>query len=169
MPYFFNKPDPNKNFVLNYVAHIKWKGSKIARISDDSMSISAEVLASINFLDPLRDGHDYMDEFIGVTIVPALCSIAAVALLLWSVWSGLYALATLLSLAEGNGRHDNTMSIVLLGCAAAIYAVVSTIESAIGLLTRPLITIVGGYKPQNTPRFCSDDKPYDDKVEVFSA
>lgn len=164
------KPDPKKNFFENYSDHLDMleinfqKGLK----SLDYRSNFSDLMYTGFFslldpkhlliLDALRDGHDYMDEFLGTTVVPIISLLASVASLGLAIYEG----AQKLTIATGLQKDDHedhgyhAVNYLAASGAALAVAVASFIKSLISLVSRPIVTMVQGWKPQDVNRFYND-------------
>ena len=152
------KPDSKKNFFQNYQDHTTYLQSQFFAVKEKFDGTKArhkvayvgkQLVARINCLDPLRDGHDYMDEVLGATSVPLIAGVVAIAAagtaLLYSVCSFFDA--------KSNWASEAKMAFAVAGIAAAV-ALFSFAKSFISLFTRPIATVLnGGPKPQDTNRF----------------
>jgi len=179
MPAFKNhkKPAHYKNFFQNYDDHINSVESKlkvkypmmndidsaqtlISALSKVTMeSLSKEVLSHLYIFDALRDGHDYFDEVMGATVVPFAAGLASLGLAALAMWEAAQALAIKVGMKKDDHQsHGSTaVDFILLAAAAAVISAAIFIKSAISLVTRPIVTLVNGAKPQDENRFANED------------
>ena len=163
-----SKPDSGRSFFKNYYDHYKHTDEKLERLFGQSASepfLSAlidELPNYIKVVDPLIDVYDYMDEIMGATIIPiALGAIGPVVCILGSVYEIALGLATLTGLVKKNEEDDEEKSghimnaIAYLGLAilAILAAAVSLLKSAVSLFTRPISTLIRGFKQNDDDRF----------------
>ncbi|CAM4470392.1 MAG: hypothetical protein LEGION0403_FIIPPAGN_00297 [Legionella sp.] len=170
MPGFFKRPDPEKNFFSNYIDHLHalilhggalWEEAKGLRTSVEQQNFIEKVFGDRNLiLQPLRDGHDYMDEIMGATVLPTVALMTAAGALVTAVWEGAQALAIHWGLARNDHTdHARNALLFVLGAAAALtISVLSFIKSWISLVSRPIATIEQGFAKQDAPRFYNEDK-----------
>ena len=181
------KPDANKNFFQNYDDHLNnsadrlYKAFPINNFSDLQKiaiknpnallnQICDETLKHLYIFDALRDSHDYCDELVGATALPALAALAALGLAAATIWEAVQALA----IKFGIHRQDqephlsNAGANLLLAGTAFVLSVASYMKSMLSLFTRPLITLINGYKPQNIDRFTVDESKENDIISLFS-
>lgn len=155
-------PHPNKNFFQNYGDHLNYLAHDGKEKFDQFWAserklrfLVNEVAARLNVFDALRDGYDYFDEVLGATVVPLLCNTASMGFAALALWEGAHALA--ITVGFVNRDNDNhagkAMAYLLASVAAHVIAVASLIKSVISLVTRPLVTAIQGYKPQDKDRF----------------
>ncbi|KTD34368.1 hypothetical protein Lmor_1765 [Legionella moravica] len=162
-------PDPKKNFFENYsdhldfmIIHFQQKFNKLKNINDLDVAldyIGDEAIKRLKMFDPLRDGHDYFDEVVGATGLPALGIIASIASLGTAIWESAQALAIEMGIKR-NDREDHldiAAGYLILSAAAIIIAIASFVKSAISLITRPLVTALSGYAEQDEDRFHNED------------
>lgn len=179
MPEFFKKsktPNPKKNFFQNYSDHLNYleqeikeaweKMQKTKTLEEQLNLISDEALKRLNIFERLRDGHDYMDEVVGATALPAMGMILSIASLAATAWEGAHALAIHFNLAkkDGEDHKENAANLLLLSAASFVLSVASFLKSALSLITRPVITAVQGFAKQDIVRFHNDES-----VEGFVA
>jgi hypothetical protein len=162
------KPDPKKNTISNYDDHMICRGVKFERkikelnrllqsgdIEGELSIANQEVLARINFLDPLIDKYDYFDEIFGATGMPLLTGLAALGAAGYGLIQGAQSLSIGLGLIQDDGEHHAKQALGYF-CVAAI-ALVATIVGAIthglSLLTRPIATAIEGWKESDENRF----------------
>lgn len=176
------KPDSEQNPAENYVDHAHFllikslqkfdvlkdkyttleKNGTEANFNDLLKFIKQEAKQHLTVCEKLRDGHDYFDEVVGATAIPALGMIASVAALGMAIWEGAQALAIHAGFKEGTeadkSKHLESAGTMLLASAAAfVGAVASFLKSAISLVTRPVVTAIEGFAPQDKDRFYDKD------------
>jgi hypothetical protein len=170
-----HKPDPKKNFFQNYNDHLnslernfikKIDTSKTGNYAEIFNSIKTkakyhpgqllqfatqEILAPLYVFDKLRDGHDYFDEVSGATVVPLLSAAAFLGFTTRAIWEGIQKLAHSAKGKYYNG--DEGLSNLVLAGTALMISITSLIKSVISLVSRPLVTLLGGFQAQDTKRF----------------
>ena len=159
---FHKKPNPQKNFFENYISHAifiighldqDYHFSDIGcsmREFSNNLNTSCQNLWNIKHLlifDPLRDGYDYTDEILGATAVSAL-------FLLVSQLSIGMALA---QLCGGKDKTKTSLNFLLTACNTLAISCISFIKSLISLVSRPIVTAISGWKPQNINRFYTNN------------
>ncbi|KTD14531.1 hypothetical protein Lgra_0562 [Legionella gratiana] len=172
MPKLFKeskKPDPKKNFFQNYSDHLDYlqhefeefwiKLEKTKKLEERLNLMSNEALKRLNIFERLRDGHDYMDEVVGATALPALGMIVSIGSFAAAVWEGAQALAIHVGLTkkDGEDHKENAANFLLLSAASFALSVASFLKSAISLISRPIITAFYGYAKQDIVRFHNDE------------
>lgn len=172
MPEFFKKsktPNPKKNFFQNYADHLNyledevkkaWEKMQATKTWDEQLNlIGDEALKRLNIFEKLRDGHDYMDEVVGATALPAMGMILSIASFAAAAWEGAHALAIHFNLAkkDGEDHKENAGNLLLLSAASFVLSIASFLKSAISMITRPIITAISGYAKQDTVRFHNDE------------
>ncbi|RUR13058.1 hypothetical protein [Legionella sp. km772] len=189
MPNFFSKrtfknqpkPDPKKNFFQNYDDHLNslfvklyktfpinnWEELQHLAISRPYSllgQVSNEAIKHLYLFDALYDGYDYFDEVVGATALPALAGLASLGLTAAAIWEAIQALAIKFGFQQcDQEKHlDKATANLLLAGTAFVLSVASYIKSMISLFTRPLVTLINGFKPQNVDRFTIDDSKEDD-------
>ena len=159
-------PNPDKNFFQNYYSHVKQLGINLEETtkgffkSEDMLEfLINEILGHMNMLDALRDGYDYADEVAGATVVEWLGSALTFGLVAAAVWQGAHMLAINTGLVEDDGEYHGTSAVLLLLAAAAVFAITAAIfaKSVISLVSRPIITLINDFKPQDVNRFYEQD------------
>ncbi len=182
------KPDSKKNFFQNYDDHLNSLSQELAKtfpIADFSQlhsiaidhpnallnKVCNETLKHLYLFDALRDGYDYCDEVVGATAIPALAVLASVGLAAAALWEGIQALAIKMGLKKRD--HHNHLEAaaanILLAGTAFVLSIVSFMKSVISLFTRPLVTLINGFKPQDINRFSIDDSIEDDVASFLRA
>lgn len=172
MPRLFSghkKPDRNKNFFQNYSDHLNylqdkyseaWEEFKNQATFDQKLDfIGEQALERLTLFEKLRDGHDYFDEVIGATALPALGLVISIATLGMALWEGIRALVIHTGLARGDAKEHQmeAREDLLVSGLSFLGAIASFLKSAVSLITRPLVTALRGYEPQNKERFITDD------------
>jgi 7-cyano-7-deazaguanine synthase in queuosine biosynthesis len=170
MPGFFKRPDPDKNFFYNYFDHLKaltkhsaelYEEFKKLKTSDAQIDFFEKELSNRNLiLNPLRDAHDYMDEVMGATVLPAFGMLTAVGALVVAAWEGVQALAIHCGFAHNDReKHaDEALSFFIAAAAAFTLSAMSFVKSWISLVSRPIATVEQGFAKQDTLRFYNEDK-----------
>lgn len=174
---FFSKPDPKKNFFQNYSDHIDYLMSQLQEVGTainnaQSMTealniINDEATKRMNMMESLRDGYDYMDEFVGATAIPTMGLIASLAMLGLAVWEGAQTLAARVR-REETTEHTNTAVENLFFSALLFTASIATLlKSIVSMVSRPVVTAIKGFAEQNTPRFEREGSPVSVIKEAF--
>ncbi|WP_133136668.1 hypothetical protein [Legionella rowbothamii] len=170
MPGFFKRPDPDKNFFYNYFDHLNALSKQSAdlyvefkelKTADAQIDFFEKELSKRNLiLNPLRDAHDYMDEIMGATILPASGMLTAVGALIAAAWEGVQALAIHWGLANNDREKHADTALEYFVTAAAVFTLsaMSFVKSWISLVSRPIATVEQGFAKQDTPRFYNEDK-----------
>lgn len=170
MPGFFKRPDPDKNFFYNYFDHLKaltkhsaelYEEFKKLKTADAQMDFFEKELSNRNLiLNPLRDAHDYMDEVMGATVLPAFGMLSAVGALVVAAWEGVQALAIHCGLAHNDREKHADEALGFFIAAAAVFTLsaMSFVKSWISLVSRPIATVEQGFAKQDTLRFYNEDK-----------
>ncbi|MFT4060169.1 MAG: hypothetical protein QM652_11550 [Legionella sp.] len=160
--FFKNKPDPKKSFFQNYYDHLKHLEKELTKLWETEPKtinlIVDEALKRMSLFERLRDRYDYMDEVVGATALPLMGMIASGGLLLASIWEGTQALAVHLNMvADHNDDHGYTAAaLFVFSVGLAIASAATFLKSAISLVTRPVITALEGFAPQDKARFEGD-------------
>ncbi|AHE67580.1 hypothetical protein [Legionella oakridgensis] len=177
MPTFFGnqkKPASEKSFMQNYGDHLKhvehqanltyYRFLSYQSYSKQFSLLGEQMRERIKIFQALYDGYDYADEILGATIVPILSVANTVVFTVAALWEGMQALSIRIGLARDDGDHHSRLAMsYLLGAGAfLLFSAVSLVKSAISLITRPLITMVHGFKPQDTERFYNEDGAYEE-------
>ncbi|MCL9685480.1 hypothetical protein [Legionella maioricensis] len=172
MPRFFpghKKPDRNKNFFQNYSDHLNYLQDKYAEAWEEFKNqatfdqkldfIGEQALERLNLFEKLRDGHDYFDEVVGATALPALGLVISIATLGMALWEGIQALVIRTGIARGSiqEHQEGAKQDLLVSGVAFLGAIASFLKSAVSLITRPVITAIRGFEEQNIDRFITDD------------
>ena len=169
--FFVNQktPDPKKNFFENYsdhldflIMHFEQKFNKLRNFEDIGTAleyIGDEAIKRLKLFDQLRDGHDFFDEVVGATALPALGIIASIASLGTAIWESAQALAIKAGIARND--HEDHMDVaagyLILSAASIILAIASFLKSAISIITRPIVTALTGFAEQDEDRFHNED------------
>lgn len=158
------KPEDDLNFFANYWNHCLairenhhhlFEGAK--KREDAKMPIGSFLkttahIASkkLNFFDPLIDGHDYLDEFMGVTFIPvALVGLTVMASLLAALKT-LHSIAIVTNLAtEPSEQHvgEEALESLIFAITFPVIAVASIVKCSISLIIRPISTLIQGFHP----------------------
>lgn len=160
MPTFFvksMKPDPEKNFLLNYSDHLNFTFN---RVKPPKQSTIQEVLGHIYIFDALRDGYDFLDEVIGLTISPIIGLISALLFTAHLIWGAISLLPLIVNryyYKIFSVETDETLDCLFRTSMITLLSIAVCIKSAISLITRPLITLINGYNDQNIDRFYVKD------------
>ena len=172
MPRLFpghKKPNRNKNFFQNYSEHLNylqaqyneaWEEFQEQTTFDQKLDfIGEQALERLNLFEKLRDGHDYFDEVVGATALPALGLVVSIARISMALWEGIQALAIHSHLVRGNREEHQKQARedLLISGLYFLRAIASFLKSAVSLITRPIITAIKGFEEQNTIRFITDD------------
>lgn len=117
--------------------------------------IADEVLSHWTLFQPLRDGHDYVDELMGATVVPALFCPLAVYQAGYSFMTGLAFLMVQSGLMHDYYQSYGTKAINDLFTAGIFFlgAGASLAKSTISLVTRPMATALLGFEASDIERF----------------
>jgi hypothetical protein len=163
------KPDRNKNFFQNYSEHLNYLQNQYAKAWQEFQEqatfaqkldfIGDQALKRLNMFEKLRDGHDYFDEVVGATALPALGLVVSIATISMALWEGIHVLAIHAHLIGGSkAEHQSeAQEDLLISGLSFLGAIASFLKSAISLITRPIITAVKGFEEQNTVRFITED------------
>lgn len=177
-----NKPDPDKNFFQNYSDHLDWLELRLRKdvnklypaIPDMSELSSACFFTLIDakhllMFDALRDGYDYMDEVLGATVVPLACAAASLGCLGLAIWEGAqeFAIKTGMKKDDFDNHDEKAVNYLAAAGGALAVAMSSLIKSLISLVTRPVITMIQGWKPQDTTRFYNEDS-LENSAKIFA-
>ena|SRR3990167_1947241 len=166
--YMRKKPSKNKNFFQNYADHIDYLNKVFHDKYDTYRTLNSDqkilnlikdtALARLNIFEQLRDAHDYTDEIIGASVIPALSMIASIATLALSIWETTKSLMIYLRWRQDDyDNHLNNAGKFLMSAVAAfLLAAISFLKSAISLIIRPIITAIRGFAPQDKERFCTN-------------
>lgn len=172
MPRLFpghKKPDRNKNFFQNYSDHLNhlqekyyeaWQEFKEQTTFEQKLNfIGDQALERLTLFEKLRDGHDYFDEVVGATALPALGLVVSIATLGMALWEGIQALVIHTGLARGNAKEHQkeAQEDLLVSGLTFLGAIASFLKSAVSLITRPVVTAILGFEQQNKERFITDD------------
>ena len=165
------KPDPNKTFFQNYSDHLDFLAYDFKtrlfthiKLETDNPDLGDFLYFGISdmlnlkhvlMFDALRDGHDYLDE---ITIPPILAA-ASFSLFALSLVEGMKNLAIHAGWSRDDGQqHGKTAGNALLVATVLLGAsFIGFLKSAISLLTRPVCTLISGWKEQNVERFYNED------------
>lgn len=158
------KPSNDKNFFQNYVDHLGYLALEIQKLSNampetfderQFNQLCKEALGRLNMFDALRDGHDYCDEIVGATVMPLAALSYSLQFSAVAIWEGSISLLSRYGIMDKDGKDHAHIALEGLVCAALAlaFAVASFIKSAISLVSRPLVTAVQGFKPQDVDRF----------------
>ena len=159
------KPQKSKNFFENYTDHVRFLFDKYKQvIASENFSgfidnIAEASIKSLNLFEPLRDGHDYFDEVGGATAIPLASAVASIATFAMAAWEGLQALACSVGFMRSSteSHADEAVKFLQISLACALLALGSFVKSAVSLVTRPLVTAIKGFAPQDKERFMIDD------------
>ena len=159
------KPSIDKNFFQNYSDHLDYIYSIFQEKSSEFNSLSSTpellhfikdtALERLKMFEQLRDAYDYTDEILGATALPALGMLASIATLACCVWETMKGI--MISFGWRNDDYTShsrkACEHLMLAVAAFTLACASFLKSAISLVTRPIVTAVQGFAPQNKERF----------------
>jgi len=163
---FFKKPNPKKNCFQNYGDHLGHHVHQAKQIWHDvhgpnTFSVLAkESWKRIKVFQALRDGHDWVDELGGAIFGTTLATLAAFATLALAIWEACVGLTMRMGMIKNDGgsHFQKAGKNLLCSIAAYVLSVVIYIKSAVSLITRPLVTLITGYKPQDIERFSDNSK-----------
>ncbi|GGI91253.1 hypothetical protein [Legionella impletisoli] len=166
------KPSNQKNTFENYYDHVNcliedltetineidgefYKGNINVAFS----KVNREFLKRLNLFEPLYDRYDYLDEIGGAIVVPILGISIALASLSFALWEGIQLLAikTRIKQDDGEKHNDKAIQCLLFSGANFLISVYYSIKSVISLITRPLMTLITGWKKEDEPRFIRED------------
>jgi hypothetical protein len=182
MPNFFHnqkKPDPKKNCFQNYSDHLyflqikyqeRWNKFIKNKTLDEKLDfLGKEALDHLNMFERLRDGHDYMDEFVGATAIPALGLVVSLVELGVAAWQSIKGLAIHAGLAKNDyeDHKENAGLALLVAGAAFVTAIASFIKSVVALVARPFITAARGWANQDEERFYVEETVGDKFSKAF--
>lgn len=175
MPHFFanpsksSKPDLKNNFFQNYADHLEFLHQKFKDKYDGFMGektvdmklaiLKNEALERLSIFEKIRDGHDYFDEVVGATAIPAMGAIVSLCSLAMAIWDAGQALAIKAGFVKDDeiNHKDNAIDHLLLSAAALALSVASFVKSMIALVTRPIVTAIQGFAEQDEDRFHHSD------------
>lgn len=172
MPRFFRgqkKPDPNKNFFLNYSDHLDYlqmkyekRWNKLVRLEgleERFNFLVKQALKHISIFEQLRDGYDYFDEVVGATALPVVSLVVSIAEIGIALWESFRALIINIGLANHDGEDhlENAGFSLFTSAAAFLTSMASFLKSAISLVTRPIVTAIYGFEKQDKDRFINED------------
>lgn len=162
------KPKSELKFFENYKHHLNFltgefhkKVTEYHKKSQDGEAgdfLQTELLKRLSFVDPLYDGYDYFDEVFGATAVPLIGAVGAFVYLGKSIWEAIQLLAMKVKLKQDDHKDHGELAghnLFRAGLAISV-AFGSLIKSIISLVTRPIATLVQGYKAQNCDRFAKN-------------
>ena len=149
-------PNPKQSFIQNYVDHVRFYRSDITskRLIEDSLKW--------NVFKSLRDGHDYVDEIVNLSLISPMVMLSAVGHSILALHDLMYGICALfirspkpdeeLELLESIGFQTSGLMIAL-ALFEIISAVYIALKSLIGLLIRPIISCVFAVNPSQEDRF----------------
>ena len=179
------KPSKDKTCFGNYLDHVNYVAhateDKINRLADlfrhndESFfdGILQEVSSHMNMFVSLKDGHDYMDEIMGATVLP-VASVGVAIVATGYAFSCLCAVAlTACGVLERDNykyqeNKDKALILLITALALAIVSLVSFVKSALSLVTRPVVTAFQGWAPQDVERFRNEDSVQSTVQAAFS-
>ncbi len=148
------KPEDELNFFVNYWNHyhaVKDKHQQLLNDVDDVVDLLKTVASiaatKINLFTPLRDGYDYLDEAMGVIVIPVVTAGLAVISFLLATLKMIHMLAIAVGIAtEDKEQNPGQVALegLVIGITLPLLAVASLVKCAISLITRPLSTLVQG-------------------------
>ena len=161
-------PHPNKSFLQNYDDHVKLflKDDMVSLTKDytdpykDKYAIlRREIIARFGLFDSLCDHYDYFDEVIGATVIPCLSLFVVEITAIFAIIEGIYALAIRMrACRDDHADHvDAMINALITSGLALIFAASYFLKSVVSLCTRPLVTTIKGFKPQDKFRFYDED------------
>jgi hypothetical protein len=179
MTLFFSrqtKPNPQKNFVQNYMDHLSYvsldfKEKLILPIFDARETSPLFVLqhlynqavARLYVFKAFHDRYDVMDEIGGVALLPLVVACISVGFLGFAIWEAIKSLAVTLHLTNPdvdknyNIINNNTvaMSNLVIAGSALVLSLGIFMKSALSLVTRSLVTLCTDFQNQEVDRFFS--------------
>ena len=147
------KPEDDLNFFVNYWNHchaVKDKHQELLKdveVSTFLKTATSIAATKLNFFSQLRDGYDYLDEILGVIVIPVVCVGMATIALLTTTLNVMHMLAITMNIANANKEINpglEALDYLILSIAFPLIAVASLVKCAISMITRPLITLVQG-------------------------
>lgn len=168
MPNFFHAqktPDSKKNFFQNYSDHMDYlqkyyyegwlKYRNIRTLEEKLDFIEKHALQRLTVFERLRDAHDYFDEVVGATALPALGLLVSVASLGLALWEGVKLLAAFAGLGHVSAKEykENVIEALIISAATFLLSITSFLKSAVSIISRPVITCIKGYEKQDKDRF----------------
>lgn len=166
------KPKRHKSFFENYKDHVyhlydngrkkidenskqdKRKGVEMLSVYLETAVDELLTLKRLTMFDALRDGYDYFDEVVGATAVPLISVGLAVGSLALSLHQFGLAWINLLDDDADDEPHLEASFWALMGVGISLLiGAASFIKSITSLITRPLVTAISGWKPQDEARF----------------
>jgi hypothetical protein len=162
---FGMRPDKQLNFFENYIRHCNYLDK--SAFKDFAQVIEAReplnALAKVagkhaTFFEPLRDSHDYVDQIMGLTVLPIIAMVTAAAFMINTIIAGVFSLACMTGLKKGSAttHADMALNNFIYSGVTLVAGLAVGVKSAINLVTRPCATIVNGWKPQNKVRFADE-------------
>jgi hypothetical protein len=155
-----SKPNSNLTFFQNYANHIKALdkslGHELALIlTEGGAEFEKNLFKHLNMFDGLRDGHDYMDSVVGATVLPIVGTAMRLLCLTKSIGELTIALGEQAGFLEGDSKNHYGRALLNFGAWAVAQA--STLlyfaNSLISLISRPIATLVQGWKKPEDDRF----------------
>ena len=166
------KPDAKKNFFQNYVDHLEFLERRyshqlknnqyqIKNLGEMAFVGSSSLLDAKHLLifEPLRDGHDYADEFLGASLIPLASSLVSIGSLL-TAFSELAQMALIKASLMRNNHEDHTdkaISYLAASATSILLCLASLFKSVVSIFSRPFVTMIQGWKPQDEVRFINDN------------
>lgn len=178
------KPSLKKNFFENYEDHLKFlkreniykytDPNRTAQITDRleslegifealdltlmSLKVSKKDFKShLKMFDGLRDAHDYCDELMGATVLTAASIALAIAFACKALFEVVEPILQSKKKSSYNDAEFGPGAYAFVALATLIFAVGAFLKSVVSLITRPVVTLFQGYKPQDEARFYSDN------------
>jgi hypothetical protein len=167
MPTYYKekKPRPSLSFPENYAAHARYlegHGNElygrfwsIPTLPSRFCFLGNQLKERISCFVPLKDGHDYLDELVSATFVPLFCEMNTLLFVGVGLWEFLKSCLMTIRIMERDqeSHFSHAMSYFMLAFGSIVYAKLAVVNSLIGLLLRPIITLCTGYSAQNKDRF----------------
>jgi hypothetical protein len=161
------KPNEKQNFFQNYNDHLNHLKPKynalmvqlkgLQTLKEKMAFINNEAPKHLSIFEKLRDGHDYCDEVMGATVVPAVMNALCFVELVKAIWEGAQALAIRVGLKKDDTIDHKNNAVTALVNAASYFliAAISFFKSIASLVVRPFVTLVKGWEKKDTERFAA--------------
>ncbi|WP_133129788.1 hypothetical protein [Legionella yabuuchiae] len=166
------KPSRTKNTFQNYYDHINCLLEDLTETMNDIENdlsqgdvntalskISQEVLKRLTMLEPIYDRYDYFDEIVGATAVSLLGISISLTSLALAFWESIQLLAINAGIKQKDGENHSNKAIqcLLFSGAMLLVGVCFFLKSSVSLLSRPLMTLIEGWKEDDKARFTRED------------
>lgn len=166
--------NPQQNCFQNYGDHLKSNAKNAMEVFDKLQGpntfsvLVGETMKRVKIFEALRDGHDYADEVLGAAFGGAILTGAACGMLAMALWELGCSLTMKMGVVKDDGQSHLMKAGKYLLCAIAAYVLSAFIylKSLISMVTRPIVTLIMGYKPRDmTERFVDNSDRVDPLIE----